>query len=124
MSKITPCLWIPVTPEEAVAYYNSIFANVTAEGLTPMTGVVTIEGQRFQLLNGGPTYKFNEAAGAIYEFTWGTFCDWYLELVKPLLNGEDEVAKVETRRNATRVHIDLAGVALVLPIERVLEVVT
>ncbi len=32
--------------------------------------------------------------------------------------------KVETRRNATRVHIDLAGVALVLPIERVLEVVT
>ena len=34
-------------------------------------------------------YKFNEAATAIYEFTWGTFCDWYLELAKPILNGEE-----------------------------------
>jgi valyl-tRNA synthetase len=42
-------------------------------------------------------YKFNEAAGAIYEFTWGTFCDWYLELTKPVLDGDDEAAKVETR---------------------------
>ncbi len=32
-------------------------------------------------------YKFNEAATAIYEFIWGIFCDWYLELVKPILNG-------------------------------------
>jgi valyl-tRNA synthetase len=42
-------------------------------------------------------YKFNEAAGAIYEFTWGVFCDWYLELIKPILNGDDEQAKAETR---------------------------
>jgi valyl-tRNA synthetase len=42
-------------------------------------------------------YKFNEAAGAIYEFTWGTFCDWYLELTKPVLDGADEAAKAETR---------------------------
>ncbi|MET0653501.1 MAG: valine--tRNA ligase [Hyphomicrobiaceae bacterium] len=42
-------------------------------------------------------YKFNEAAGALYDFTWGTFCDWYLELIKPVLNGEDEAAKAETR---------------------------
>jgi valyl-tRNA synthetase len=42
-------------------------------------------------------YKFNEAAGAIYEFTWGTFCDWYLELTKPVLDGDDEAAKAETR---------------------------
>jgi valyl-tRNA synthetase len=42
-------------------------------------------------------YKFNEAAGAIYEFTWGTFCDWYLELTKPVLDGGDEGAKAETR---------------------------
>ena len=34
---------------------------------------------------------------AIYEFTWGTFCDWYLELTKPMLNGDDEAAKAETR---------------------------
>jgi len=42
-------------------------------------------------------YKFNDAAGAIYDFTWGTFCDWYLELTKPVLDGEDEAAKAETR---------------------------
>jgi valyl-tRNA synthetase len=42
-------------------------------------------------------YKFNEAATAIYEFTWGTFCDWYLELAKPILNGEDADATAETR---------------------------
>ncbi|HXE85947.1 MAG TPA: valine--tRNA ligase, partial [Hyphomicrobiaceae bacterium] len=42
-------------------------------------------------------YKFNEAAGAIYELTWGVFCDWYLELTKPVLDGDDEAAKAETR---------------------------
>ena len=31
-------------------------------------------------------YKFNEASAAIYQFTWGTFCDWYLEFTKPYLN--------------------------------------
>ncbi len=43
------------------------------------------------------SYKFNEAAGAAYDFTWGTFCDWYLELTKPILNGSDEEAIAETR---------------------------
>jgi valyl-tRNA synthetase len=42
-------------------------------------------------------YKFNEAAGAAYEFVWGDFCDWYLELIKPILAGDDEPAKAETR---------------------------
>ena len=42
-------------------------------------------------------YKFNEAATAVYEFTWGTFCDWYLELAKPILTGNDEAATAETR---------------------------
>lgn len=42
-------------------------------------------------------YKFNEAAGALYHFTWGTFCDWYLELIKPALTGEDEAQKAETQ---------------------------
>ncbi|MBL4614134.1 MAG: valine--tRNA ligase [Magnetovibrio sp.] len=43
------------------------------------------------------TYRFNEAADAGYHFTWGTFCDWYLEFTKPILNGDDEAAKAETR---------------------------
>jgi len=42
-------------------------------------------------------HRYNEAAGALYQFTWGVFCDWYLELVKPVLTGADEAAKTETR---------------------------
>ena len=42
-------------------------------------------------------YKFNDAAGAAYRFVWNVYCDWYLELVKPVLTGPDSAAKTETR---------------------------
>jgi valyl-tRNA synthetase len=42
-------------------------------------------------------YKFNEAAAAVYKFAWNTFCDWYVELAKPALNGPDGPVKDETR---------------------------
>ena len=42
-------------------------------------------------------YRFNEAANTLYHFTWGSFCDWYLEFTKPILLGADEAAKAETR---------------------------
>ncbi|MBI1341162.1 valine--tRNA ligase [bacterium] len=45
-------------------------------------------------------YRFNEAAAAIYKFTWNVFCDWYLEFAKPLFSGEDEQAKAETQKTA------------------------
>ncbi len=45
-------------------------------------------------------YRFNDAANASYQFAWGTFCDWYLEFSKPILNGDDEAAKAETRATA------------------------
>ncbi|MDZ4740299.1 MAG: valine--tRNA ligase [Alphaproteobacteria bacterium] len=45
-------------------------------------------------------YKFNESAGALYEFVWNVYCDWYLEFIKPVLNGEDEAQKAETRATA------------------------
>ena len=42
-------------------------------------------------------YRFNDAAGAIYRFVWNVYCDWYLELAKPVLMGEEGAAKAETR---------------------------
>ncbi|MFZ4808491.1 MAG: valine--tRNA ligase [Hyphomicrobiaceae bacterium] len=42
-------------------------------------------------------YRFNDAAGVVYEFVWGVFCDWYLELIKPILAGDEGDAKTETR---------------------------
>ncbi len=45
-------------------------------------------------------YKFNEAAGSVYRFVWNVFCDWYLELAKPVLAGPDGAAKAETRAMA------------------------
>ncbi|HTT97084.1 MAG TPA: valine--tRNA ligase [Rhizomicrobium sp.] len=44
--------------------------------------------------------RFNDAAGAAYRFVWDIYCDWYLELIKPLLNGTDEGAKAEARMTA------------------------
>jgi valyl-tRNA synthetase len=42
------------------------------------------------------TYRFDEAASRLYHFVWGTFCDWYLEFTKPILQGED-AARTETQ---------------------------
>ena len=47
--------------------------------------------------DGIEAYKFNEAAGAAYRFVWNSFCDWYVELLKPVFAGEDEAAKAEAR---------------------------
>jgi valyl-tRNA synthetase len=43
------------------------------------------------------TYRFNDAANAAYRFVWNVYCDWYLELAKPVLMGEEGAAKAETR---------------------------
>ena len=45
-------------------------------------------------------FKFNEAAAAAYHFTWGTFCDWYIELIKTQFYDEDGAEKTETRKTA------------------------
>src|SRR5258707_501052 len=42
-------------------------------------------------------YRFNDAANAAYRFVWNVYCDWYVELAKPMLLGEEGAAKAETR---------------------------
>jgi valyl-tRNA synthetase len=45
-------------------------------------------------------YRFDLAAQAIYEFTWSEFCDWYLELAKPVLTGD--TAPIDAAKRGTR----------------------
>jgi valyl-tRNA synthetase len=45
-------------------------------------------------------YRFNDAANSLYQFTWGQFCDWYLEFAKPIFGGSDQAATAETRATA------------------------
>jgi len=43
---------------------------------------------------------FDQTADGLYRFIWRQYCDWYVELAKPLLNGADEAAKLETQATA------------------------
>ena len=43
-------------------------------------------------------FELGVAAGKIYDFIWDDFCDWYIELTKPRLNGDDETAKEGAQR--------------------------
>ena len=49
------------------------------------------------------SYRFDLLAQTLYEFTWDEFCDWFLELAKPALNGTDTAAADSTRRTLLRV---------------------
>ncbi len=42
-------------------------------------------------------YRFSDAANAVYQFVWGTFCDWYIEMIKPIFYGNNEAEKAETK---------------------------
>jgi valyl-tRNA synthetase len=63
-----------------------------------------------QVEDGLENYRFNEAADAVYRFAWHTYCDWYVELIKPLLN-EDASAddRAETAATAAFVLDQLLG---------------
>jgi len=59
-------------------------------------------------------YRFNDAANAVYRFVWSVFCDWHLELAKPVLQGPaDPAARAETQ--ATIAHVLDTIYALVHP---------
>lgn len=61
MTSITPFLWFDNNVPEAVAFYKSVFPNAKVETVNDFMATFELEGQRFNALNGGPQFKFNEA---------------------------------------------------------------
>src|SRR5206468_10694854 len=61
MTSITPFLWLDNNVPEAVAFYKSVFPNAKVETVNDFMATFELEGQKFNALNGGPRYKFNEA---------------------------------------------------------------
>jgi len=61
MTSITPFLWFDNNVPEAVAFYKSVFPNAKVETVNDFMASFELEGQKFNALNGGPRYKFNEA---------------------------------------------------------------
>ncbi len=91
-----------------VARFAEMNGAVRDENYDPVAARVTVnrwivgEVARAQaaITRGIESYKFNEAASAAYQFVWNVFCDWYVELIKPILSGEEGPAKAETRATA------------------------
>jgi valyl-tRNA synthetase len=71
-------------PRSAKETLNRWIAHETAKAAREVTDAIE-------------AFRFNDAAGAAYRFVWNIFCDWYLELSKPVLLGPDGAAKTETR---------------------------
>ena len=74
-------------PKSAKETLNGWIAHETAKAAAEITQAIE-------------AYGFSEAAGAAYRFVWNVYCDWYVELSKPLLTGPDGPAKDETRAMA------------------------
>jgi valyl-tRNA synthetase len=72
------------SPTLANETINRWIAHETSGAIVDITAAIT-------------EYKFNEAAAVAYRFVWNVYCDWYLELAKPVLLGPDGPAKTETR---------------------------
>jgi valyl-tRNA synthetase len=71
-------------PKSAKETLNRWIAHETAKAAAEITEAIE-------------AYRFNDAATAVYRFVWNIYCDWYLELAKPLLIGPDCAAKSETQ---------------------------
>ena len=61
MTSITPFLWFDNNLPQAVAFYKSVFPNAKVETVNDFMATFELEGQKFNALNGGPQFKFNEA---------------------------------------------------------------
>ncbi|MGH6776475.1 MAG: valine--tRNA ligase, partial [Bradyrhizobium sp.] len=71
-------------PAEAKETLNRWIAHETARAVREVTEALE-------------AFRFNDAANALYRFVWNVYCDWYLELAKPVLLGAEGAAKTETR---------------------------
>jgi len=84
-AEMNGCVTVPdFDPRQAKQVLNRWIAHETAKAAREITAALE-------------AYKFNEAAAAAYRFVWNIYCDWYLELAKPVLTGPDGAAKTETR---------------------------
>jgi valyl-tRNA synthetase len=83
-AEMNGCATLPgFEPDDAEAVLNRWIAHETARTADEVTAALD-------------AYKFNEAASAVYRFVWNVYCDWYLELAKPVLLGPESPAKTET----------------------------
>jgi valyl-tRNA synthetase len=84
-AEMNGCVTVPgFDPKSAKETFNRWIAHETQKASAEITEAIQ-------------AYRFNEAANAVYRFVWNIFCDWYLELAKPVLTGSDVEARGETR---------------------------
>jgi valyl-tRNA synthetase len=84
-AEMNQCITVPeFNPAAAKLTLNRWIAHETAKATREVTAAIE-------------AYRFNDAANAAYRFVWNIYCDWYLELVKPVLIGPDGDGKDETR---------------------------
>jgi valyl-tRNA synthetase len=83
-AEMNGCATLPgFEPDDVQEVLNRWIAHETARTAAEVTAALE-------------AYKFNEAASAVYHFVWDVYCDWYIELVKPVLLGPESPAKTET----------------------------
>jgi valyl-tRNA synthetase len=75
----------------ALTHINKSYTNITSEPLSLvdrwiLSRLNRVSGKVCEALD---SYRFNDAAGALYNFVWHEFCDWYLEAIKPTLYGKE-----------------------------------
>jgi valyl-tRNA synthetase len=83
-AEMNGCATLPsFEPDDLEEVLNRWIAHETARTVDEVTAALQ-------------AYKFNEAASAVYHFVWNIYCDWYIELAKPVLLGAESPAKTET----------------------------
>jgi len=75
----------------ALTHINKYYKNITTEPLSLvdrwiLSRLYRVSGKVSEALE---SYRFNDAAGVLYNFVWHEFCDWYLEAIKPTLYGKE-----------------------------------